>query len=135
MTYCWSALLMLLSIGTCYGAQWLVRQEGKAEHKLVESVHPVASFRSDFIADVIFAILLAALMALYGTFLPKDSFATLSWVVAFAVILVSWVVLRLIERLPQKLPFVRLLAKKVAYRILLLISTFLAIVSVGVLVQ
>lgn len=121
-----------LAIGICVFAQWLVRIQGKGEYRIDENEHKTASFATDVVADVLFAVGIAAAITAYSKALPSGSFLSESALVAYASMLLPLGFVFIFDWfLPQQL-WARLLKKKVIYRDLLLISTFFATLSISI---
>lgn len=122
---------VLIAIGICIFAQYLVREQGKGEYRLDENEHETASFTTDVVADVLFAVGIAAAMTAYSKALPNGSFLSESAVVAYASILIPLAVVFIFDWFLPERPWAQLLKKKVIYRDLLLVSTFFATLSIS----
>lgn len=123
-------LYISISIGICVAAQWLVRHQGNTENRIAEDEHPTASFTTDVLADVFFATVIAAAMTAYSNALPSDSFFSKSFVLAYASLILPLLFVFLFDWFLPDQSWARLLKKKFIYRTLLLVSTFLAILSI-----
>jgi hypothetical protein len=120
-----------LAIGICIFAQYLVREQGKGEYRVDENEHKKASFTTDVVADVLFAVGFAAAMTAYSKALPSGAFLSESALFAYASILLPLVFVFIFDRFLPQQPWARLLKKKVIYRDLLLIATFFATLSIS----
>ncbi|MGV1834678.1 hypothetical protein ACQZ6C_07945 [Rhizobium rhizogenes] len=119
-------LYIVLSLIACYFSQILLR--GTEDAKILEENYPQKSMWSDAIADFIFAVLLAVVVAKYASIWPANSFFATPIITAFIATLAGTLVLRLIEiAFLRKFIFFKMLARKTAYRVLILLATFLAL--------
>ncbi|WP_412474629.1 hypothetical protein ACK83U_13290 [Rhizobium sp. WW22] len=129
MLYVFYAFLCIaLSLLTCYAAQRVLR--GTETAKITEDTNPKKSFWSDAAADFIFAVLLAVLMAKYTSIWPANSLFATPALSAYAGVLIGVGILWVIEKtLPSDLIFSRMLARKTAYRVTILVTTLFAILA------